>query len=204
MKSFFPMRRHILIILYLIVYGAVASAQINTNRVLLMGRNALYYEDYVLAIQRFNAVIAAKPYLAEPYFYRGLAKFYLEDYSGAEADCSLALDRRPYTAQYYTLRALCRINQEHYAPAVDDYMASIQQTPMERNNWHNMVLCMMEIGRYDSADVALDSMMVLWPRESAQCTMKRRSPWPGKIPSGLRSGWTVRWSWTITMAAPGA
>lgn len=171
-KPFSPMRRHILFILYFIVYGAVASAQINTNRVLLMGRNALYYEDYVLAIQRFNAVIAAKPYLVEPYFYRGLAKFYLEDYSGAEADCSLALDRRPYTAQYYTLRALCRINQERYAPAVDDYMASIQQTPMERNNWHNMVLCMMEIGRYDSADVALDSMMVLWPRESAQCTMK--------------------------------
>lgn len=137
-----------------------------------MGRNALYYEDYVLAIQRFNSVIAAKPYLAEPYFYRGLAKFYLEDYSGAESDCSLALDRRPYTAQYYNLRALCRINLERYALAVDDYRASIHQNPMERNNWHNMVLCLMEINRYDSADIALDSMMVLWPRESSQCTMK--------------------------------
>lgn len=166
------MHRHIFLVLYLIIYSAVASAQINTNRVILMGRNALYYEDYVLAIQRFNAVIAAKPYLAEPYFYRGLAKFYLEDYSGAEADCSRALDRRPYTAQYYTLRALCRINLERYALAVDDYQASLQQNPMERNNWHNMVLCLMEIDRYDSADVALDSMMVLWPRESSQCTMK--------------------------------
>lgn len=165
------MQRHIFILLY-IIYSAVASAQINTNRVILMGRNALYYEDYVLAIQRFNSVIAAKPYLAEPYFYRGLAKFYLEDYSGAETDCSMALDRRPYTAQYYTLRALCRINMERYAMAVDDYQASLQQNPMERNNWHNMVLCMMEINHYDSADVALDSMMVLWPRESSQCTMK--------------------------------
>ena len=35
-----------------------------------MGRNALYYEDYVLAIQRFNMVINAKPWLGEPYFYR--------------------------------------------------------------------------------------------------------------------------------------
>ena len=52
-------------------------AQINTDRVMLMGRNALYYEDYVLAIQRFNMVINAKPWLGEPYFYRGLAKFYL-------------------------------------------------------------------------------------------------------------------------------
>lgn len=137
-----------------------------------MGRNALFYEDYVLAIQRFNSVISSKPYLAEPYFYRGLAKFYLEDYAGAEADCSLALDRRPYTAQYYTLRGLCRVNMEMYESAVDDYRASLEQNPMERNNWHNMVLCLMELDRYDDADSALDSMMVLWPRESAQCTMK--------------------------------
>lgn len=146
--------------------------QINTNRLMLMGRNALYYEDYVLAIQRFNAVIASKPYLAEPYFYRGLAKFYLEDYAGAATDCSLALDRRPYSAQYYTLRGLCRVNMEMYGPAVEDYRASLQQNPMERNNWHNMVLCLMELNKYDEADSALDSMMTLWPRESSQCTMK--------------------------------
>ena len=40
------------------VNGQCASAQINTDRVLLMGRNALYYEDYVLAIQRFNMGIS--------------------------------------------------------------------------------------------------------------------------------------------------
>lgn len=137
-----------------------------------MGRNALFYEDYVLAIQRFNSVISSKPYLAEPYFYRGLAKFYLEDYAGAEADCSLALDRRPYTSQYYTLRGLCRVNMEMYDSAVDDYRASLEQNPMERNNWHNMVLCLMELDKFDDADSALDSMMLLWPRESSQCTMK--------------------------------
>ncbi len=165
------MHRHLLAVLCLL-FSLSGYSQINTNRVMMMGRNALYYEDYVLAIQRFNAVIAAKPYLAEPYFYRGLSKFYLEDYSGAESDCSLALDRRPYTAQYYTLRALCRINTGRYALAIDDYRASIQQNVMEQSNWHNMVLCMMELERYDSADVALDSMMMLWPHESSQCTMK--------------------------------
>lgn len=137
-----------------------------------MGRNALYYEDYILAIQRFNSVISAKPYLAEPYFYRGLAKFYLEDYAGAETDCSLALERRPYNAQYYTLRGLCRVNMEMYASAVEDYRESLHQNPMERNNWHNMVLCLMELDKFDEADLALDSMMALWPRESSQCTMK--------------------------------
>ena len=46
-----------------VVNDQCLRAQINTDRVLLMGRNALYYEDYVLAIQRFNMVITAKPWL---------------------------------------------------------------------------------------------------------------------------------------------
>lgn len=166
------MKRLVSFLLFLVILQVQAFSQINANRVMLMGRNALYYEDYVLAIQRFNSVISAKPYLAEPYFYRGLAKFYLEDYAGAEADCSLALDRRPYNAQYYTLRGLCRVNMERYDLAVEDYHAALHQNPMERNNWHNMVLCYMELEQYERADSALDSMMALWPRESVQCTMK--------------------------------
>lgn len=166
------MKRLLLVFALLWACNMFFYAQINTSRVMLMGRNALYYEDYVLAIQRFNSVISAKPYLAEPYFYRGLAKFYLEDYAGAEADCSLALQRRPYTVQYYTLRGLCRVNLEMYESAIEDYKASLQQNPMERNNWHNMVLCHMELDQFDEADSALDSMMTLWPRESSQCTMK--------------------------------
>ena len=58
----------------LIMFPVVASAQINTDRVMAIGRNALYFEDYVLSIQYFNQVINAKPYLSDPYFYRGLAK----------------------------------------------------------------------------------------------------------------------------------
>ena len=165
------MKRFLVIILSF-VFSTVTYCQINTDRVMLMGRNALYYEDYVLAIQRFNSVIDTKPYLAEPYFYRGLAKFYLEDFAGADADCSLALERRPYTAQYYGLRGLCRINMQQYVLAISDYRASLQQNPMEKNNWHNMVLCMMEVERYDEASLALDTMISFWPRESSQCTMK--------------------------------
>ena len=103
----------LLAVSFILASGNVSRcyAQINTDRVLLMGRNALYYEDYVLAIQRFNMVISVKPWLGEPYFYRSLAKYYLEDYQGAEIDCNVALERNPYMCNYYMLRALCRINQ---------------------------------------------------------------------------------------------
>ena len=71
-------------------------AQINTERVMTIARNALYFEDYVLSIQYFNQVINAKPYLYEPYFFRGLAKINLDDYQGAESDCDAAIQRNPF------------------------------------------------------------------------------------------------------------
>ena len=148
------------------------SAQINTDRVLLMGRNALYYEDYVLAIQRFNMVINAKPWLGEPYFYRAVAKFYLEDYQGAEIDCNTALERNPYAMNHYVLRALCRINQSRYALAREDYDKALSINPMDHGSWHNLVLCLMELKEYEKADSSLDVMMRYWPKESEQYTLK--------------------------------
>ena len=106
-------------LLFFWLFSVSAMAQINTDRMMLMGRNALYYEDYVLSIRRFNMVISAKPYLSEPYFYRGLAKFYLEDYTGAEEDCG-AIDRNPFLPDNYRLRGLCRINLKRFEEAVSD------------------------------------------------------------------------------------
>ena len=75
------MKIKVLYILILLTFVSVnTQAQINTNRVLAIGRNALYFEDYVLAMQYFNQVIRIKPHMAEPYFYRAIAKISLEDY----------------------------------------------------------------------------------------------------------------------------
>ena len=148
------------------------KAQINTDRVLLMGRNALYYEDYVLAIQRFNMVISAKPWLGEPYFYRALAKFYLEDYQGAEIDCNNAVERNPYALNHYVLRALCRINQSRFALAEEDYHKALAINPLDHNSWHNIVLCQIELKEYEKADSSLDVMLRHWSKETEQYTMK--------------------------------
>jgi len=169
------MRSRILALFFLLLIvrsGNFVHAQINTDRVLLMGRNALYYEDYVLAIQRFNMVISVKPWLGEPYFYRGLAKFYLEDYAGAEMDCTSALEKNPYTAEHFELRALCRINQERYKLAEADYKKAIAIKPLDHNCWHNLVLCQMEQKEHEAADSSLDVMIHHWPKESMQYTLK--------------------------------
>lgn len=150
----------------------LAAAQINTDRMMLMGRNALYYEDYVLSIQRFNLVINAKPYLAEPYFFRGLAKFYLEDFTGAELDCSEAVDRNPYMANNYQLRALCRVNLKKFDLAVGDYRKAISFEPKNKSCWHNLVLCQLELKDYTAADSCLDQMIRYWPSDAEHYTIK--------------------------------
>ena len=96
-------------------------AQINTERVMTIARNALYFEDYVLSIQYFNQVINAKPYLYEPYFFRGLAKINLDDYQGAESDCDAAIQRNPFVVGAYQIRGLARIRQNKFDEAIEDY-----------------------------------------------------------------------------------
>ena len=94
--------RHI-VLLCLLGFSALVRAQLNTERITAIGRNALYFEDYVLSIQYFNQVIKIKPYLAEPYLYRAIAKIQLGDLNGAEKDCTAALKNNPFLpGAYYT------------------------------------------------------------------------------------------------------
>ena len=83
--------------LILQIFTISLFAQINTDRVLAIGRNALYFEDYVLSIQYFNQVIKSKPWLAEPYFYRAVAKINLDDFKGITLAASPVKARRNTT-----------------------------------------------------------------------------------------------------------
>ena len=120
-----------------------ATAQYRVDRLITAGRSALYYEDYVLSIQYFNHAITAKPYLYEPWYYRGIAKFNLDDYAGAERDAGKAIDINPYIDGIYDLRAICRIRQKNYQAAIDDYTHAIKIAPRNRNYWFNRALCRM-------------------------------------------------------------
>lgn len=115
--------------LLLIIPFSGVSAQINTDRVMAIGQNALYFQDYVLAIQYFNQVIAAKPYLPEPYFYRAIAKIQLEDYLGAEADCSSALQLNPFMPGAYYARAFARVKLNDLKDAESDLAKSLEYNP---------------------------------------------------------------------------
>ena len=160
-------------ILYLlIVWPILANAQFNTDRLVMIGRSALYYEDYVLSIQYFNQAISQKPWLFEPWFFRGVAKFYLDDFRGAENDCSEAIERNPYVVNAYELRGLCRINQKKYAEAVEDYNRALRYDPENQGLWHNRILCLIQDKNYDQALVQIDTMINHWLKYARAYSMQ--------------------------------
>ena len=159
------MIKKLLYILYIgLMTPVVALSQINTDRVMTIGKNALYFEDYVLAKKYFNQVINAKPYLAEPFFYRGLAKLNLDDLQGAEADCTQSIDRNPFVANTYQIRGIARIRQENFDGAIADYRKALTIEPENEAFWHNLILCRIQKKDYPTARAELDTLISLSPK----------------------------------------
>ncbi len=153
--------RRLVSLLALLSAALGAYGQINTEQVVNIGRNALYFEDYVLAIQYFNQAIKAKPFLAEPYFYRSVAKISLEDYQGAEQDAGMAIERNPFIVDAYQVRGVSRQNLGNYAGAVEDYDAGLKLMPEDKNLLFNRAVCESALRNYDEAQVTFDRLLQL-------------------------------------------
>ena len=164
--------KRILHIFLVCLFPFVLHAQINTERVMMIARNALYFEDYVLSIQYFNQVINARPYLYEPYFFRGLAKINLDDYQGAENDCSEVIQRNPFVIGAYQIRGLARIRQNKFDEAISDYRTALKYDPENLVLWHNLSLCHIQKEDYESAKNDLESLMQIAPRYTRAYLMR--------------------------------
>lgn len=141
-----------------------ATGQINTDQVVQIGRNALYFEDYMLSIQYFNQAIAAKPYLAQPYLYRAIAKINLEDYRGAEADASKAIELNPYLSDAWEARGVARQNLGKDREAIEDYDEALKLLPHNRMLLFNKALAQSGIKDYDGAEATFDELTQHFPR----------------------------------------
>ena len=161
MKKKLTIYRCLMLMLVVLATAPATHAQINTDQVVNIGRNALYFEDYILAIQYFNQAIKAKPFLAEPYFYRSVAKISLEDYRGAEQDAGMAIERNPFIVDAYQVRGVSRQNLGNYAGAVEDYDAGLNLMPEDKNLLINRAICLSALKRYDDAQQAFDRLLRL-------------------------------------------
>lgn len=147
-----------------LVTTANLSGQINTDQVMRVGQNSLYLEDYVLSIQYFNQVIAVKPYLAQPYFFRSIAKISLEDYLGAEEDASMAIERNPFITNAYEVRGVARQNMGKLQDAIKDYETALSQLPENRSILFNKALAEEELKDYDAAEKSYAILLKAHPK----------------------------------------
>lgn len=135
----------------LFVASISAFGQLNTERILTIGRNALYFEDYLLSIQYFNQVIKIKPYLAEPYMYRAMAKIQLGDDQGAELDATEALERNPFLPEAYYIRGFARRRTNNYTEALKDFTSAYDFSPNSMNLLLNRMDAYVQLEKYDEA-----------------------------------------------------
>ena len=113
------MRKLKFLIVSLLLGSSVASAQIDVQQVLSIGRNAIYFNDYIVSMGYFNQVIGLRPWMAEPYFYRSVAKINLDDYRGAEEDATLALERNPFLSRAYLVRGRRPTSRQSATSSID-------------------------------------------------------------------------------------
>lgn len=155
-----------LVLLLLWISSAGVFAQLNTDRILTIGRNALYFEDYVLSIQYFNQVIEIKPFMAEPYMYRSIAKIQLGDFEGAEVDGSEAIARNPFLPEAYYARGFTRMRLGKFAEAASDFSKAIEFSPVSRHLMLSRIDAYERMEKYDKALQDLEQLMKLDPRNN--------------------------------------
>lgn len=158
------MKQFCLSFILLIAVIIPAKSQINTNRVLAIGKNALYFEDYVLSIQYFNQVIKAKPYLAEPYLYRAMAKFSLDDFKGAEYDLNLCIERNPFLWYAYQCRGAARQYQNNLKGAIEDYDKGLEFRPEDKQMLINKSIAYILSKEYELAISTLNLLLTYQPK----------------------------------------
>lgn len=172
MKNLLLIGKLLCVFVLLLCHPSLARAQFNVDKLIVSGKVAVYYEDYVLGIQYFNRAIALKPYMWEPWQMRAIAKFNLDDFTGAESDASEAIDLNPYIVQLYDLRGITRIRQDKFEDAIQDYEKAIQLQPTNQNLWYNRAICRLQIKDFEKAHFELDSMIRRWPSYASSYLLK--------------------------------
>lgn len=158
------------VILLSVIQGAIGGklyAQLNTDRITAIGRNALYFNDYVLSIQYFNQVIKLKPYLAEPYLLRGIAKVQLSDYQGSLLDLNKAIERNPFHPGAYYTRGYIYRQLQDYEAAERDFTSALVHAP--ENHTYKLLRADVraEMEHYNEALEDIDYLMRHEPKSAS-------------------------------------
>ncbi len=135
------------------------EAQLDIARVMLIGKNALYFKDYIVSIGYFNQVIEVRPWMAEPYYFRAVSKYMLGDLQGANQDATLALERNAFISHAYMLRGIVRHALGEHTGAVADLSHSLLITPDDQEVAFNLAAAQLGANEYLAADSTITHLI---------------------------------------------
>ena len=153
--------KRIILLLTFVLLSMLSFAQWNTYNMLQMGKSAIYFDDYVSAIDNFNNIIRVKPYLPEPYFFRGLAKLNLDDYEGAIKDYSTAIDLNPNYYHAYLYRGIAYNNLKRYEEAMKNYEEAVSLNPGDAYAYANRGITKAEMGDFNGAEKDYSKALII-------------------------------------------
>lgn len=142
-------------------------AQLNTDRIIAIGRNALYFDDYVLSIQYFNQVIKLKPYLPDPFLLRAVAKVQLGDYQGGLRDIDQAIELNPFNPGYYYTRGYIYRQLDDYEKAKSDFNKALSFSPENKTYLLLRADVCARLQEYESAQADIDFLLHREPQSAA-------------------------------------
>lgn len=132
------------------IYSA-ANAQRNVDLMLIKTQQLIMSSDYINAIQASNEIITLKPFLFEPYLYRGVSKYYLEDYNGAVEDLSKGIEIKPNSPRAFHYRALARERMYDFDGSLQDFGEAIRQSPNDPQLYVNRAITFLYLKQYYDA-----------------------------------------------------
>lgn len=126
-------------------------AQRNVDLMLVKAQQYIMSGDYINAIQSSNEIIILKPFLFEPYLFRGVSKYYLEDYKGAVNDLSKAVEIKPNSPRAFHYRALARERMFDFDGSLRDFGEAIRQSPNDPQLYVNRAITFLYLKQYYDA-----------------------------------------------------
>ncbi len=166
------MKKWIVAFLLQLVFMA-AFAQLNINHYMRVGQTRISIGNFVGAIEYFNIVIRFRPYLPEPYFYRGIAKLRLEDFIGAIQDFDKAIEIKPFFPDAYSHRGMSYHEMRDFDRAILDYDKALELDPKNEAIYNNRGIA--KISKKDVAGAIADYDKALEINPSSTNALMNRS-----------------------------
>lgn len=158
------MRKRIGILFALIAFWVTSlCAQVDANRAMQIGRNAIGTKDYAVAIEHLSQAIEARSDWAEPFYWRALAKLMLSDYMGAILDASSALARNPSISRAYFVRGIAYQSLGKNDQSASDYKKVIEFSPDDPDPRFNLSGALFTARKYQEAEKEVNALLLRFP-----------------------------------------